>query len=96
LRRDQSTRRSQLSARSSRFGLVTGFLLALLTATSAKAQTHLLIVSGLGGEAKYSTRFQTLATSLADAAVKRFGIPDSEVVWLGEDSVSKAPHFRGH
>jgi len=70
--------------------------LALLGAPVAiRAQTHLVIVSGLGGEKKYSDTFTQLAASLADVASKRFGIPDSEVVWLGEDSVSKRPHYRG-
>lgn len=59
------------------------------------AQTHLVIVTGLGGEKKYSDSFASLGESLADAAVQRFGIPESEVLWFGEDSVSKRPHFRG-
>lgn len=59
------------------------------------AQTHLVIVSGLGGEKKYSDSFNSISSALADAAIRKFGIPDSDVVWLGEDSVSKAPHFKG-
>ncbi len=39
------------------------------------AQTHLVIVSGLGGEAKYIAEFNNLSQALADAANKRFGIP---------------------
>src|SRR5438105_2951345 len=31
----------------------------------------------------------------ADAADKRFGIKESEITWLGEDSVSARPHYRG-
>lgn len=87
-----SSRGSWLSTRGSQLGLAA---LIAIAAHPLRAQTHLLIVSGLGGEPRYTTRFQQLATSLADAAVKRFGIPDSDVVWLGEDSVSKALHFRG-
>jgi hypothetical protein len=59
------------------------------------AQTHIVIVSGLAGEAKYRESFTTLASSLADAASKRLGIADAEIVWLGEDSVSKSPRYRG-
>ncbi|HEY4216135.1 MAG TPA: hypothetical protein VGM67_03295 [Gemmatimonadaceae bacterium] len=59
------------------------------------AQTHLVIVSGLGGEQKYTDSFRTLSSALADAATKQFGIPDSDVVWFGEDSVSKLPHYKG-
>jgi hypothetical protein len=64
-------------------------------ARSLHAQTHLIIVSGLGGERKYSDEFRTLSQSLADAAVKRFGMPQSNVLWFGEDSVSKQPYFSG-
>jgi len=69
--------------------------LGLVAGTPLAAQTHLVIVSGLGGEKKYRDSFAQTAEALADAASKRFGIPDSAIVWLGEDSVSKRPHFRG-
>jgi hypothetical protein len=61
----------------------------------AQAHTHLVIVSGLGGERRYSESFARLSSALADAAVKRFGIPESDVLWFGEDSASKRPFFRG-
>jgi len=69
--------------------------LGWLAASTLNAQTHLVIVSGLGGEAKYAAQFRALSQSLAEAAVKRFGIPQSEVLWFGEDSVSKQPYFTG-
>ncbi|MFI5232314.1 MAG: hypothetical protein ACHQSE_07360 [Gemmatimonadales bacterium] len=59
------------------------------------AQTHVVIVSGLGGEAKYSAEFGAEASGLAAALHDRFGVPDSNIVWFGEDSISRAPHFRG-
>jgi len=68
---------------------------ALVVPTALFAQTHLVIVSGLGGEAKYVASFTNLSQSLADAANKRFGIPPTEIQWFGEDSVSKKPFFRG-
>jgi hypothetical protein len=61
----------------------------------ALGQTHVVIVSGLGGEKKYTESFAKLASTFADAANKRFGIPESEVVWFGEDSASKKPYFKG-
>ena len=70
-------------------------LLAVAPSASLGAQTRLVIISGLGGEKKYHDSFAQLSQSLADAASKRFGLPDSAIVWLGEDSVSKLPHFRG-
>jgi hypothetical protein len=62
---------------------------------SARAQTHLVIVSGLGGEPRFSQEFAQLSESLATAAAKRFAIPDSEIAWLGEDAATHAPHFAG-
>ena len=63
--------------------------------STAGAQTHLVIVSGLGGEPKYSAEFAQLGESLAAAAGQRFGIPDSSIMWFGEDSVSHRPHYSG-
>ena len=60
-----------------------------------QAQTHLIILSGLGGEKKYSDEFRQLSETLAVAASKRFAIPDAEIQWFGEDSVSRLPFFRG-
>jgi hypothetical protein len=59
------------------------------------AQSHLVIVSGLGGDKKYTQSFAALSQSLADAAAKRFNIADGEIQWFGEDSVSSKPHYRG-
>jgi len=64
-------------------------------AMPARAQTHLVIVSGLGGEPRFTQVFAQLSESLATAAAKRFAIPDSDIVWLGEDAATRAPHFAG-
>jgi hypothetical protein len=68
---------------------------ALSVPLRAQSLTHLVIVSGLGGEKKYSDAFKQVASTLADAAKAKFGLPDSEIFWFGEDSLSKAPHFKG-
>lgn len=79
-----------------RLALVAATLLAMpIAAAPLLAQTHLVIVSGLGGEPRFSREFDTLSSSLAAAAHARFGIPDSDIVWLGEDSASSRPYFRG-
>lgn len=83
---------------SARRGLAVTLLAAALSsagAARAAAQTHLVIVSGLGGEKRYSTAFADEASRLANAAAARYAIPDSEIIWLGEDSVSTRPHYRG-
>jgi hypothetical protein len=69
--------------------------LVLFAASTAAAQTHLVIVSGLGGEKRYSDSFNRFGAALADAAVDRFHIQESEVLWFGEDSAAKRPHYRG-
>ena len=59
------------------------------------SQTRIVIVSGLGGEPQYSTQFAAQAQSLAAALHDRFGVPDSNIVWFSEDSVSRSRYFRG-
>lgn len=74
-------------------------LLALLLLPSAvsrlPSQTRVLIVSGLGGEPAFSTEFSAEAEGLAAALHDRFGIPDANILWFGEDSVNRSPRFRG-
>ena len=60
--------------------------LFLLLPFAVRAQTHMLIVSGLGGDPKYTSSFKQWGTELADAARTRYGLPDSEVVYLAEDT----------
>lgn len=69
--------------------------LSIAFGSAAAAQTHLLVVSGLGGEKKYSDAFNDMAARLTDAADKRFHIQQSEILWLGEDSTAKRPHYAG-
>lgn len=48
-------------------------------------RTHLLIVSGLGGQPKYSDAFRKWGLGLADVARKRYAMADSDVVYLAEE-----------
>ncbi|HVZ48549.1 MAG TPA: hypothetical protein VG916_07180 [Gemmatimonadaceae bacterium] len=78
--------------------MLAGIVLAAGTLAApgrAAAQAHVLIVSGLGGEAKFSERFRTLSASLARALHDRFGVPDANITWLGEDATLKDPHYGG-
>jgi hypothetical protein len=63
--------------------------------TALHAQTHVLIISGLGGEAQYSKLFADLSRRLVAALHERAGVPEQDIVWLGEDSVSTAAHYGG-
>ena len=64
-------------------------------ASGAVAQTNLVIVSGIGGDPKYTKSFATLSSTLAQAARDRGKLPDSSIVWLGDTSASKMTGFRG-
>jgi hypothetical protein len=76
-------------------GLSLFLLSALSPLHSARGQrTHLLIVSGLGGEPQYSDQFRTLALSLFDAARKRYAMADSDIVYLAEEG-AKDPRIAG-
>jgi hypothetical protein len=73
-------------------------VLALLVcggASSAFAQTQLVIVSGLGGQPQYTKSFGQLSTALAQAAHERSGVADSAIVWLGDSAATKSKWFRG-
>ncbi len=60
----------------------------------ACAQTYVVIVSGLGGEPKYSRLFADLSRRLSGALRSKYGVPASDVTWLGEDSAA-APGYGG-
>ncbi len=55
----------------------------LLSVTPLCADTHLLVVAGVGGEEAYTGRFHLWSTRVADAAVAA-GLPPENVVYLGE------------
>lgn len=65
--------------------LVAAALLALhLCVPQVTAQKHLVIASGLGGDGAHRERFHNWATAMIDAAVNRFGVADSNIVYLAE------------
>jgi hypothetical protein len=67
----------------------------VLVAHVAQAQTQLLIVSGIGGDPKYTQAFGELSTALATAAHERASVADSSIVWLGEVAALKSRWYRG-
>ena len=81
------------ASRFPRLAFVAAVALGLPLALPAQ-RTHLLVVSGLGGQPKYTEAFQKWGVALVDAALKRYAMPDSEVVYLAEESV-KDPRVRG-
>lgn len=60
--------------------------LALLCATPLTAQrTHVLIVTGLGGEPEFSETFVQQGAALYDVARTQWRAADSSLIWLAED-----------
>lgn len=60
------------------------------TSQAARGATHLVVVTGLGGDPAYSRTFEDLAVRLLEAARQRWGVPVSHAVWLAEDP-ARAP-----
>jgi hypothetical protein len=66
----------------------------LLLASSAAAQTHVLVVCGLGGEPRYQEAFLQTGLAITTAAEGRLGIPAENVTLLTEDP-SRNPRVAG-
>ncbi len=65
--------------------------LALAIALPVHAQrTHVLLVIGLSGEPQFKRSFEASAQSARDAATNRWGVSDSSLIVLTEDSVRTA------
>ncbi len=65
--------------------------LALAVALPLRAQrTHVLLVIGLSGAPQFKRSFETSAQSVRDAAVNRWGVSDSSLIVLTEDSTRTA------
>lgn len=79
------------SLRRAAVGVALGlFALCSVPALLCAQRTHLLIVSGLGGEPQYSEQFRNWGLALVDAARKRYGMSDSDVVYLAEEGAREA------
>ena len=57
---------------------------ALLPATTHAQNTHILLISGLGAEARYTYAFHGWLSRFADAATEKYGIPAERITYLGE------------
>ena len=54
------------------------------TAGAVQAQGQLLVISGVGGEPRFSEMFRRQAATLVTVAQARFGMVDSQVHWFSE------------
>ena len=70
-------------------------LVASGTPAVADAQrVHVVVVSGLSGEPRFRARFEQVAGMLADTARVRWGVADSSLILLGEDSAAAPRRMR--
>ena len=53
-------------------------------ATATAQQTHVLVVTGLGGEPAYTEQFHGWATTLIGAATARYEVSEDNITYLGE------------
>ena len=70
-------------------------VMLLSLAGAVQAQTRALIVTGLGAEPKYQQQFRSLGGRLSAALSTRYGIPEANISWLGEDSTNASKMYRG-
>ena len=78
-------------ARRGRAGGLAGTLVAVavlataLVPAAAHAQnTHILLISGLGGDPEYTGVFHGWLSRFADAATEKYGVPPERITYLGE------------
>ncbi len=65
--------------------LVTSVLAIVSVPAAARAQnTHILLISGLGGEPRYTDAFHGWLSRFADAATEKYGVPPERITYLGE------------
>ena len=66
--------------------LIFAFLVGSICAPTIAAQnTHVVLISGLGGDPEYTTTFHGWLSRFADAAQERYGIDRSRIHYFGED-----------
>lgn len=68
-----------------RLARISLFLMACMSATSlAFADTHLVIITGVGGDEERTSRFAKWSIAALDAA-KKHGVPEANITYLGEN-----------
>jgi len=68
----------------------------LVSAARAAAQdTHVLIITGVGGDEEHTARFHKWASAMVDAAKQRGGVADGNIVYLSEKPDLDAARIRG-
>lgn len=80
----------RVQVRATRCALMALGAMALLTAPLGAQRTHLLLVTGLGGEPQYSDLFLKQGVVLHTLARTQWRVADSSLIWLAEDPAREA------
>jgi len=64
-------------------------------AAQAGGTIHVLLVTGLSGEPRFAEAFRTAAALVYDAAKSRWGVADSNLVYLAEDAARDPARISG-
>jgi hypothetical protein len=59
-------------------------MLVVLAAPAYAQDTHLLVITGVGGDDEHTTQFHQWAATIIDAAKERGGLTDDTITYLGE------------
>ena len=63
---------------------------AASVATAAAQSTHILVVTGVPGDAEHAQKFDGWAKTFIDAAKKKDAVPDANIVYLADKQATKA------
>jgi len=69
--------------------------LCLSVIPSAAQESHLLVITGVGGDDEHSQTFHKWATAMIDAAKKKDGLPESNIIYLSEKPELDPKHIQG-
>jgi len=74
--------------------LAAALVLAPDVSRGQSGRARVLIVGGVAGEPQYADQFFKQATTMVDALKTRFGVPDSDVVYLAENPARDAARIK--
>src|SRR5207247_8790592 len=96
-RKHENTKRVSCKTSFSCFrAFVLSWLMVLALGGSAAAQdSHLLVITGVGGDDEHTKTFHTWATAMIDAAKKKDGLADANIIYLSEKPELDSKRIQG-
>ena len=70
------------------------FALLILAARAGAQDTHLLMITGVGGDDEHTQSFHKWASMIVDAAKERGGLTDATITYLGDKPELDAAHIK--